>query len=180
MFLRLKSAILAVALVLFSATVFADTTITDETIDVFLKVYPKYVTMARESNIMPNQSTMNQWGDDLEQGSFDFSQIASQNQDVKAFSSKLESMLASYGMSVEDFSALAAKISVIYSNVTVRQAMSGMDDAEMGSLNAYTEQFDQALSSVGIDYNDSETTVVEKNIERLNDLFAKVLLGESE
>lgn len=182
MFSKLSTKLVMVSLffvVLFSANAFADAGISQKTMDVFLKVYPKYVSMARNSKIMPTQSTMNSWGSEIEEGSFDFSKLASNAGDVDAFRIELEALLNAHGMTVEDFSALAAKISVIYSNVTVKQAMAQAQGEDMGALSGYTQQFDQALTNVGIEYNNDEITIVEKNMERLNDLFAKVLLGES-
>lgn len=165
------------AILLSCSTVYAQVSITDEVVGVFIKVYPQYVELARNKNIMPSQDTMDDWGAQIEDGSFDFDQLSAVSGDVDSFRSELTNVLNSYGMTIEDFSQLAAKISVIYSNVTVQQALKEAGEAETASLSQYTKQFDEALSNVGISYSASEVSAVEKNIEQLTELFNKVLMG---
>lgn len=161
----------------FYSGVYAASDVTDRSFEVFMKVYPMYVELARSKEIMPSQQKLNSWASGEDTEGFDLESLRPEEKKAEEFRGDLADMLEPYGMNIEDFSALAAKISMIYTNLTVQEAMKEMDDADVDALSAYTQQFDDALASAGIKYTDEEISLVKKNLDKLNEIFSKTLMG---
>lgn len=174
MFLR---ACAVIVFVFMSATAFAKVDVTDQMFETFVSLYPRYVELAKANKMMPDQATVDQWGTQIEEGSFDAAKMAQPKESVDAFRAALEKELAGKGMTVQDFSELAAKISIIYSNLTVEKATQDLAADEKQGMEMYTKQFDNALTSAGIAYTDGDIATVKKNMERLDKLFNQTLAG---
>ena len=173
----LKRLCLALSFVCISAFAFAKVDVTDQSLATFAELYPRYVELAKSNKLMPNQDTVDQWGSQIEQGTFDAAKMQQPKENVDAFRAALEKELAAKGMTVQDFSELAAKVSIIYSNVTVENATKDLSPEEKQGMTAYTQQFDNALTSAGIAYTDADVAAVKRNMERLDKLFNQTLAG---
>jgi len=154
----------------------AESVITQEKMEAFFEAYPMYVKTAQSMSMLPSSEELSALGEKMEGEDFDPASLVNQNADVDAFRAKMTETLAPYNMSIEDFSELAAKISIIYSNLTIREAMKEAAEDELGGISEYTDQFQQTLASMGISYSEAEAAVVEGNFDKLNDMFTAVLM----
>jgi hypothetical protein len=154
----------------------AESVITQDKMDAFFEAYPVYVKTAQTMSMLPSSEELASLGEKMEGEDFDPASLVNQNADVDAFRAKMTETLAAYNMSIEEFSELAAKISIIYSNMTIKEAMKDSGEEDLGGISEYTDQFQQTLSSMGISYSDAEAAVVEQNFDKLNGMFTEVLM----
>jgi len=173
----IKRFCVAVLCVLLCGSAFAKVEITDQMMETFVALYPRYVELAKTNKLMPTQETVDQWGAQIEEGKFDAAKMQQPKENVDAFRAALEKELSAKGMTVQDFSELAAKVSIIYSNLTVEKATKELSAEEKQGMSAYTQQFDNALTSAGIAYDNGDIATVKKNMDRLDTLFNQTLAG---
>jgi hypothetical protein len=159
------------------ASAFAKVDVTDQSISTFVAFYPRYVELAKANQLMPTQDTVDQWGTQIEKGTFDAAQMQQPQDKMDAFRVALEKELADKGLTVQDFSELAAKISVIYSNATVEKATKDLKPEEKDGMDMYTKQFDNALTTAGISYTETEVAAVKSRMADLDALFNQTLAG---
>jgi len=154
----------------------AESVITQENMDAFFEAYPVYVKTAQAMSMLPSSDELASLGERMEGEDFDPASLVNQDADVDAFRTKMTQTLTAYNMSIEEFSELAAKISIIYSNLTIKEAMKETAEEDLGGVSEYTDQFQQTLASMGISYSDAEAAVVERNFDKLNGMFTEVLM----